>query len=298
MASRKKEKPVVMVGAVKHRSAAADITVQLNDLLKFRVDAISIQDKGDDRKLMSVCPTHHTDDEQAPAVKLEQQYICPDDDDHGPFAYDEVLRATDDKARTIVAAQTELAAVKEDAYTDEEKGTLMLMAHPFDEVAAATYPIGGTYVCRPVEKNGLFPILLERVGADGRIETSQGDIALQGQMIVRGSPKIVQLRTWNGNLVLQEMAKELKGDFGIYPEPIDERYVPLVDKLLLSMIEPFNPHQYRNLAKERLRAFTETRLAGEGDPIELPDVQPTKIQADAGDALLAALEASLEKVQT
>jgi non-homologous end joining protein Ku len=265
--------------------------------INFDVALHPPKDNSDAVKYDSVCPGCHAADKDADATKLTTQYHCPVNDKHGPYLSADVLKATKvGKALRIVATVEEVAEVRAVDEEDPTKENLVLTAYDALQVEATTYPIGTAYVMTPNVKTKAFPIFLATVGHDGRINAGDGlPITLIGEVTLRNNRKLMQVRRWGDQLVLQELARpdELKTEFGTYVEDIPDKAVLGLATMLTAESRPFVGAEFQNEQRAKLRAFTDARLESpDAQVINLPQ-RETVAKATTDDALLAMLEASV-----
>lgn len=282
------------------RSQKKNVIVQVA-LLNFTVDLYSPKSSKDE-DLVSVCPDCHTAEPKADGVKLDLNYTCPVDAKHGPFKYrsNEVMRAKKEgKALRVVARPDEIAEAKAPEGDKPAKGeaTLFdLVPHYADEIEVDTYPVGTPYVLTPTMASPVFASFMAKIGHDGRIAGDR-PTTLIGELVLSGKAKLFQLRTWNGQLVAQELCRpEELNEFEPPLQRIDERFESVIDKMLTSAIVPFDRDGYVDAARARIAALITTRLADGPDATVTPIKQNVAVPT-SDDALLAMLEASVAAVE-
>lgn len=258
-----------------------------------------------DMKLESSCPECHA--AGAAPIKTEVFHHCGAGiAGHGPFKYSDLVRATkdDDGEMRVIGSVEEVNAVKgvndDPDLDDDEDLSFHLVAHLAELVEASTYPLGTPYILRPVPgtPTALLPFFLDMIGHDGRYKVGTGKAAkfmtLVGHVTLKGNRKFMQIRTWNGQLVAQELLRP--EDLHSF-EPItvvkNPKFAPLIETSLEIIEEDFDPANYENESRKRLAAFRDARMA---DSTATVIPMPKRAEVPAAqddDAMLAALEASV-----
>lgn len=259
--------------------------------------AAARSDRGVSYKL--VCPDPaHTEDGSHQCVKLEQRYVCPEDDSHGPYARDEAARAEElgkgkDKTLALVTAE-EIEAVKD---AGMPVGRIEVHAFRREDLAAHTRPAGSLYRLEPEKDKSGTPVLPQLVAMLADL-AQDPEIALVGEAPLDSSAaaKMWELTTWRGALFLQEL---------IRPDDLnefDQEEVTYVSELLEKCrtfahqnVETFEPEAWRNQLKERAHALAEQKAANPDAVVSIP--RPDKPAADPLDGLLGALDASIKQAK-
>ncbi len=275
------------------RSIAKSVTIthglltMTGELQAARV-AADARDGGNNTRFTSCCPLDAAD---GTAVPVETRYICPNHPGQ-LFPASEVVKAAKDAAGglALVGTSQEIAAVKETRDDPTEKPYLELHSHLAADLARHTVMGTTSYVFRPAGRNELYGVLTAILGQDGRISCEDGqDRVLIGTVRIR-TPKLVMLRAWGDELLLQEIdwPENLRA-FEPIAREVNDRYVTLTRSLVEESSQPFSGDIYHNAAKRQLGEFVAARLA-DPNAVHVPSA-PT---APAGaDDLLASLEASI-----
>lgn len=268
--------------------------------LTFEADLVPPKDTAEDIKYERVCPACHKDKPEADATKLTSRYHCPANAKHGPFATAEVLNATKvGKALRVVATTEQVAEAREIDDDDPQKETLVLSAYDALEVETATYPIGTAYVCAVDPGQKPYSLLLAAVGHDGRINAGGGmPVTLIGEVVLRNNRKLMQVRRWGDQLVLQELARpdDLKQGFEARGTDLPDNAVAGLAAFFQNEAKPFKPQEFLNEQRARMQAFTASQLDPDAEVIALP-TRTVAAAPDADDALMAALEASVTQAK-
>lgn len=242
-------------------------------------------------RLTSCCPT--CNEEDGAAVKTHTVHTCPKE--HGPFPASDVLKATGSgKNLTIVTdAETATLARKEAAAETGPGLVCNLTPYPADEVLASTFPIGTPWVFEPATPGDAMHLLRSEIGEDMRVDTGDGEVVLLGEVQLRADApaKFVSLRTRNGHLLVQEMARPENVHSFAAPETKDVPEVVRTQfKQLLGLTgKEFDRDDYRSGAADRLAEFV-ANLSGGAKILPLSPVA----EEDAGvPDLSAQLEAML-----
>lgn len=260
-----------------------DVTVQLGPI-GFAVNFYPPKRSTQDAKFESLCPTCLSD--------AKTQYYCIEHDDHGPFASDEIVRRQVNTE--VITTAAEVAAVK----AEENSDAFNLFAYPADDIERNTFAVGTPYVMRPVPGTPapLYPTLLAKIGRDGRINGGDQEVALTlvGEVVLKGNKKLMQLRSWKGHLVAQELARpedtHAFEDLDLVP---DERFDSFVDDSIELATEEFDPDAFENQARKRLAEWAEAKADAGEDGVVVPIIREAKPAVNQEDAMLAQLEASI-----
>jgi hypothetical protein len=272
------------------RAFKSDLEITLG-ALSFRVDLIPPRETHDEVRYESACPACH---EQHPevATKVSTSYHCPDDPSHGPFVSSEVLKATrSGQALKVVGTTATISEARK--ATDVKDDLLALQPYYADEVERWTYPLGTAYVLNQLGRSPAFPLLLSMLDHDGHVTGErERALVLVGEVTLRTVRKLVMLRRWNDQLVLQELVRpdDLKTGFTVHDEAPDGRFLALFDTLMDLETRSFDPNEFRNLQRQRLIEFNAAQLVG-GPVVAKP---AAKTEAPSNDLLLRLLEESVK----
>lgn len=277
------------------RAVAKSVTIthgllsMTGELQTVRVTA-DTRDGGANTRFTSCCPT---DAANQTAVKLDTRYVCPNHPGQLFEAAQVAKAATVDGELKLVGSSADVAAARA-ATPEDDKKSLELHPHLASELARHTVMGATCHVFRPAGRSPAYALLTELIGQDGRITCEDGQERLLIGVITLKTPKLVMLRTWGDELVLQEI--EFPENLRSF-EPIERAIDPQHDKLLATVrtlvqesSQPFDPTSYTNTAKASLGAFVQARLA---DPTAVAVTAPAPAAASGGEDLMAALEASI-----
>lgn len=203
--------------------------------------------------LISVCPQCETPNPP------KQSYNCSEG--HGPYSLSEL-----DKAKKVDGV---LVRVDKEAAEEAKTSTLLLnyldvTVHPKDDILASTYPSANAYIFVPKVANEQYGVLVSVV--------ESSPYAFIGQVNIKHHECLVQLKVWNGHLILQQL---------LYPEDVTEveqtpvktnqEFLTTLKKFVKSNAKEFEPTDYKNETKVRMAALVEAAKTG----AEIPAV-PTK----------------------
>jgi hypothetical protein len=238
-------------------------------------------------RLTSCCPT--CKDEDGVAVKTHTVHTCPKE--HGPFPASDVLKATGSgKNLTIVTdAETATTARKEAAAETGPGLVCNLTPYPADEVLACTFPIGTPWVFEPTTAGQAMDLLRSEIGEDMRV----GDVVLLGEVQLRADApaKFVSLRTRNGQLLVQEMARPENVHSFTAPEVNDvpEAVRAQFTQLLSLTKQDFDHTEHRSAAADRVADFVSNLTGG----AKILTLSPVSDEPEPALDLSAQLEAML-----
>jgi hypothetical protein len=255
-------------------------------------------------KLHSACPDCYAADPKALAVTMQSiQRFCNAAKPHGPFDTAECLKAAEgpDGLR-VIGTKDDVKAAKEVEGADEDP-TLELKVFPAAEVEEATTPKpdGVAYTFRTKDaKSPLMAYLVKHLGTDGRILINGESMVLVDEITLRGTRKLVQLRTWRGLVVLQELARPQDAQA---PEAIDytlkDQHASMIETIIATAATAFDPEAYTDDARERLAKFaaeTTAKAAGVSPIKPSSGAKHYKKVDSSDDDVMALLEASLAQV--
>lgn len=255
-------------------------------------------------KMRSACPDCYAADPKALAVTMKSiERFCSSDKNHGPYDTAECLKATEgpDGLR-VIGTKDEVKAAKDVVGADEDP-TLELKVFPALDVEEATTlkPDGVAYTFRTKDsKSPLMAYLTKNLGSDGRIEIAGKPMVLVDEITLRGTRKLVQLRTWRGLLVLQELARPQDAQA---PEAIDytlkEQHETMIEAIISAAATEFDAAAYTDEARERLAKFaaeTTAKAAGVSPIKPSSGAKHYKKLASNDDDITALLEASLAAI--
>lgn len=231
-----------------------------------------------------VCP------ECEDATKLDQRYLCPADDGHGPFTTSEAGRAIEvDKILRKITPE-EAAALKEPTLPS---GQAEFSSFPAEEVEANTMAHGSVYRLRPKNAQRQYSALVDflRGGKAGQ--------ALITELTYRGNQRMYRLIERDGMLVLTELVRP--GE--MHPaENVTTEYAADLLEMFAGAFEAneqeFDPEEFASVTRTRV-AELETSKRDPNAPAPKPVAKASAKAADDDDsALMAALAASMAAKKT
>src|SRR5215510_1311888 len=180
----------------RYRAFKSDLNVTWG-LLSFRADLVPPRDTSRDVSFETVCPQWHAEDPHADASKLSVRYHC-DDPRHGPFTASDALKASRvGKSLRVIGTNKEVEGVRTAAADPVDD--LVLTPYPAIDVETNTFAMGTAYVLAQNGRSQAFGLFLSLIDHDGHIISSDGEIlTLVGEISLRGSRKLMQLRSWDG----------------------------------------------------------------------------------------------------
>lgn len=273
------------------RASATDVTLQVG-LLSVTGNLYAIAKTPDSTvRLTNLCPTCHAGGAQ---VKTHTVHTCPSKHIHPAK---EVLKATGPaKALKIVGAADEVKEAKAEA-NDGPGRTINLTAYPAEDVEASTFPIGTPWVFAATDdKNLALTLFRETITQDGRTATDSGDAVLLGEVQLRAdsTPKLVSLRTRDGLLLVQEMARpeNMNGFDSPQKGEITSKQREMFSMALSASVEDFKAEDVKATSVERFAQFVTSRI-GEGIlALSAPVEDEAEAEAKSLDEQLAAMLAA------
>lgn len=237
-------------------------------------------------KFRMACPTCALKDE---AVPVAQRYICTEHEHDGevyePYECGKFKEVDDEYV--LVDAEA-VQAAKEASDLPDKK--LILTAHDAKEVAPYLVNTGNTYIFQPGGESNFYGVLLRIIGDDGLVQTDTGPKVLMGEMLVRKEEKIFKLGKWNGQVVIQEVARPEDIDsFAERSDTVPDKLVVLTKTLIDTGAEDFKPDEYRKSVRDR---YADVIAEAQGGA---PVAKKAKAApADTADDLIAKLEAAIQ----
>lgn len=225
-----------------------------------------------------VCP------ECEDATKLDQRYLCPHDDTHGPFTVGEAARAIEVDKILRKITPDEAASLKQPTLPS---GQAEFTAFPASEVEAHTMAHGSVYRLRPKNAQRQYSALVDFLRGD------KADQALITELTYRNNQRMYRLIERDGMLVLTELVRP--GEMHP-PENVTTEYAADLLEMFTGAFEA-NEQEFDS---EAFESATRSRVAeleaSKRDPnAPAPKtVAKAKPKADDDDsALMAALAASM-----
>lgn len=198
------------------RSGGSGVSISIGIIeMKFDLVPTGRTKKVEDSATRMVCPEKH-----ATPVRVEQRYICPDDEKHGPYLPADVARAREMPDGTLVKVDAEKVATAKAG--GKETGRLELSVYPADQVDNEVLPSGKTYRLRPSKgtRSKVSDRDVEMYAVWRELISKRSDVVLMGRLLLRGTPSLYRLGVWGGQLVLEELA---------HPDDLADRDVIEVD---------------------------------------------------------------------
>lgn len=238
-----------------------------------------------DEKFRKVCPT---DALKGEAVPVEQRYVCSEHPDHGEFLPAECQSAKEISKGEFVLVDKDLIAEAKEASELPAK-TLILSAHDADSVEPYMVHVGSTYVFSVAGESQFYGILQSILDDAGYVQTDTGPKVLMGQMLVRSEEKVFRLTKWNGQIVIQEVARPEDIDSFTPPNAeVDEKLVVLTKMLVETGTEEFVPETYRKTVRDRYAALVAS--VEDGTPVGTDEIVKS---ADKTEDLMALLQQAI-----
>lgn len=263
-----------------HRAYVSDVTISVGpmevvgDIIPPKV---ANADKAEAFK--SICP------ECAEAYPVKQQYVCTEDATHGPFAIGDCAKAQEHDGVFVRVSADEVADARASVLPPKQ---LILNVHSSADLHDSVLESGNSYVFRPKSTGQFYGVLLDFLAKNT-------DLVFVGEVNLRGKDKLVKIeRGLNNQLLLVEL---------VWPEDLKEFEAPtyeykdslltMTEKLLTSIVTPFDPEEYHKDSRDRIAALVEATKNGEEAP-----VTKSKPKASSDDNLEAMLEAALAATGT
>jgi non-homologous end joining protein Ku len=256
------------------RPAISDVAVSILGIINFSANLVRVtepQGKGETFKM--ICPTC-TD-----PTKPTQKYLCPTCS--GQFSSGELDKAREVGKTLHRVSQEDVASVRTTSLPEKE---IKLVPYKASEVLTRTFADGVAYRLDVAKFRDVGAMAVDLVAATP-------ELVYVGQMNAgRGTEKLFQLTTWNGALVLQEIAR---------PDEVIEFEAPQVayDTRLLEPAKAWAAMQVAEFSAEDFASRRKARLAEldatvTGDAPVAP-AAPAK-PASGTDDLLAMLQAQID----
>lgn len=258
----------------KVRASTSGVTLTMLGMTSLQVDLVPLR-RGERVAPKLVCP------ECAEATKLSQRYVCPNHEDHGPYAQQEVQRAIDVDGILRKVTDDEIAALK-DPTIEPKQATFRIF--PADQVESETMPAGTAYRLRPKNAPQVYAMLVDVV-------RERGDLAFVAELNAR-SQKMYRLAVRDRALVAMELIRP--GEFNPDEEMPTEYNGELLDAALTlvdQQVEDFDPESWTDFYRARAKELQEAKLTNPNEPAPIRKVE----KVDSADALLEALTAAAGK---
>lgn len=266
--------------APKRRAFLSNLVFELESWTQLRVDLLSARPT-QDLDFVLLCPEH------GEPVKPSQRYICPENENHGPYEQNQLLHGREIEKTLFFVSDEDYKASKEPEIVDQP---IKVHVVPSEQLWASTRPTGSSYLMRPQMGSETLYAALERTLS---LDPSRSLVCKIS--IKKCLEKLFQLQSWNGQLVLQELChpNELAPALSVSAEVTDAQ-VEMVGKLLKTKEEKFDAHEFRHLGFERIAAIDEKLLAN--PPVKKKSSKTSKKSAST-DSVMADLEASIKKAE-
>ncbi len=265
------------------------ILTMIGDLETARTKADD-RDGGANVRAQSCCPV---DAANGAAIPVESSYTCPNHPGQLFKAADVAKAVKKDGELQLIGSAEDLKAARAAAAGGDKK-SLELHPHRASEVARHTIMGQTSYVFRPSTRSPLHGVLSTLIGQDGRISCEDGeDRVLLGTIQLSGTSKLVMLRAWGDELLIQQLEwpGNLKAFDPISHDDVQEGHLALTRTLIQETSEPFTTDLYASATQAGVGAFIQERLA---DPSSITVPTPTASAASSGGDLMAALQASID----
>lgn len=222
------------------------------------------------------------------ATKLDQRYLCPADDSHGPFTVGEAARGIEVDKILRKITDEEFAALKEPTLPS---GEAEFTAFPAADVEAHTMTHGAVYRLRPKNAQRQYSALVDFLRDD------KAPQALITELTYRGVQRMYRLVERDGMLVLVELVRP--GEMHP-PENVTTEYsAELLEMFTTAFADRevgFEPEVFASVKRQRAKELEESKR----DPNAPAPKAVTKAKPKADDddqALIAALAGSLTKAK-
>jgi hypothetical protein len=256
------------------RPVMSDVAVSILGIINFSANLIRVTEpkaKGESFKL--ICPSCTT------PTKPSQKYICPDC--AGAFSSGELDKAREvGKALHRVTAD-DVAAVRTTSLPEKE---IRLTPYKASEVLPRTQPDGTSYRLDVVKFKDVGAMAVDLVDATP-------DVVYIGEMNAgRGQEKLYQLVTWNGALILQEIARpDEVVEFETAPVTYDARLLEPAKAWASMQVAEFTADDFASRRKARIAELDAT-VTGNAPATPAAPAKP----AGGTDDLLAMLQAQID----
>jgi len=260
------------------RAVASDVQCSFLGVITLPLDLVPVKRSDGAAKFELACT--ECDD----PTKLSQQYVCPNNPDHGPFVSSTAGRAMKVDGILRLVSEDEMAAVKEPTLP---KGEATFSVFHASSVESQTLPNGAVYRLRSkgAQKAGEAYAMLVDLLTDTTL-------AFICEMTNRGVQKMYRCISRDGSLMLTELIRP--GEF--YPSDLvsheyDGRMLENATSILKANVEDFDPEIYRNVTRDRVTQLAEVKRDPNAPPIEsVAKAKPAEEESDLFTALALAAE--------
>lgn len=233
------------------------------------------RDRRPQSELKLGCPIHAA---EGTAAEVGQRYVCKTDGHDGAlFTEAECAKiAAQGKEFVVVGSAAEITAAKA---TGDPDASLELRSVPAADVERLTRHSGAEYFVGPdKDKKGNIVAASAKVVASIVRALSQGpDVALVGEITLRGVTKLVRLEPEGGQLVMRELTRV--GEAVHLDEPLADVEVPVAEievlRAFLAQTSPFNEQSYPDRQLDALDAFVAERIEQGGVKVTAARVEAT-----------------------
>lgn len=263
------------------RKYLSDVTIAFG-LVTITGDLYPIASRDREDSFKNACPTCA---DSGTAARMSQGYTCPDG--HGPFTTGECAKAKQVGDTLVLVSKEEIEAVRTEG---ETPARLQLSVHPASQVDRRAWPTGNSYWLMPGKGSEQSYGLL----ADLAAERHEDDgLAFIGTMVMRKQEKLFRLTRAEFGIVIEEIYRpEQVHDFEMPESTYNGALIDIAIKLVDESKIDFDPATYKSKVGDRISELLAAK--GDGTPFE---AAPSGPKADPADALMSALQASLDATQ-
>lgn len=259
------------------RTAVKDLSLILLDgMMTLKVDALACKKPEETIEFKIICP------EEGEPTRPRQMYVHPDDVDSTTAGVRMWSVGDCERAREIDGVLYRVTPEEIDAAKEAvlPSGEITLKAYDAAAVEATTRPNGQVYRLRPKAVPHVYAMLVD-LAADP-------DLALIGDLTIKGVQRLYRLTSWNGSLLLQETIRP--GEFYDAEDYSHDYPAPLLAKMreaLNATRGEFDPEVYASHMREQAKALD----AAKRDPNAAPPAPKAKAKVEATtDDLMAMLD--------
>lgn len=265
--------------AAKQRALIGNVNVELfGSLFSFPVDVVPERHAYKSLEAVTtICPACDT------PTRLHQRSLCLANPEHGPYRDTEVAKALD-----IEGQLARITTEQREALTapDIEERQLKVRYVPAAGLDAVTMPGEALYRLRPKRPSAAYSLLRTLI-------VTRTDVAMVGELVVKGGQKLYRLIVWRGQVMAQE---RIRPD-ALYDvdEIADVEYGKAEWDMAVSLMEErlteFLADEFRSRPEQRARDLIAEK-APDAVAVTDPD-QPTSQGSD----LTALLELSKQQAE-
>jgi hypothetical protein len=252
----------------------SDVAVSICDLINFTADFIRVvEPRGKGESFSLICPTC-TD-----PTKPSQKYLCGTC--QGQFSTGELDRAREIKKVLHKVTPEEIEAARETLLPEKEIHLHPVSAVDFYQHSRAD---GVAYRLRADKLGDVVAMITDLV------TNLSATVVLVGEMNAgRSTEKLFTLTTWNGALILQEVARPDEV-ISFTAEKVDynDKLLTQATMFVSGQVGEFDAANFANRRKQRIAELDVAKAGG-----TTVSATPAAPKANASDSLLALLEAQI-----